>query len=243
MAPPLLEVSALSKSFGGNRVLDALSFSVDAGGIVGVVGPNGSGKTTLFNLIGGYLRHDRGRVSLAGGRISGLPPYRIARLGIGRTFQALRVFREMTVDENLLFPAVVKAIPDPHARAHELLEFVGLLAHRDALAGHLSVGQQRLLEFAMVLMARPRLIMLDEPIAGVNPVIVERLAEMIHALRQDGLTFLIVEHNVRFVNALCDRVVVLDHGCKIAEGTPLELRSNAAVIEAYLGKGLNAARG
>jgi ABC-type branched-subunit amino acid transport system ATPase component len=199
MAPPLLEVSALSKSFGGTRVLEALSFSVDAGGIVGVVGPNGSGKTTLFNLIGGYLRHDRGRVSLAGGRISGLPPYRIARLGIGRTFQALRA-SAMTRTKTAV-PCVVKAILTCTARARAA--GVRRPAGPSRCAGGALSGQQRLPEFAMALMARLRLIMLDEPIAGVNLVIVERLAEMI-TLAPGRPDCFIVEHNVRFVNALCD---------------------------------------
>jgi ABC-type branched-subunit amino acid transport system ATPase component len=238
----LLDVASLTKKFGGNCALDTVAFAVEPGTVVGVVGPNGSGKSTLFGVICGHLRPNAGHVKFKGKSIVGLPPHRIARQGIGRTFQALRVFREMTVLENMLFPGLIRKVAGLHERADKLLEFVGLLPYRQTLTGLLSHGQQRLLEFATVLMAEPTLILLDEPLAGVNPVLIERMAEMIRLLRKDGTTFLVVEHNLRFVNQLCDRLVVLDHGIKIAEGRPDEIRSNTLVIEAYLGKAPRATR-
>lgn len=240
---PLLRALGLSKTFGGIRAVETVSLELHSGTAVGIVGPNGSGKSTLFNLICGNLRPDAGEVHFLGRRIDGLPVFRVAQRGIGRTFQTLRVFRSMSVMENLLFPAVVRKVSGARARAEDLLEFVGLVSSQTKLAGELSFGQQRLLEFAVALMAQPKLLILDEPIAGVNPVVIEKLAGMITQLRQSDLSFLIVEHNIRFVNGVCDRVIVLDHGCQVAEGTPDQVRSNADVIEAYLGKGLDAARG
>lgn len=243
MRETLLEVTQLTKFFDGIQALNGVSFSLEKGCILGIVGPNGSGKTTLFNTIGGYLRPTRGGVKFAGEQIDSLAPYKVARAGIGRTFQTVRVYHDMTLMENMFVSSIVHQIPDRERRALELLHFVGLHQFRNRRASALSYGQQRLLEFATRLMTDPKLMMLDEPIAGVNPVLIERLADLIRTMRERGVTFLLVEHNIRFVTMLCDRVLVLDHGIKIAEGRPSDIQANAMVIEAYLGKGIDASRG
>ena len=229
---PILEIQDVRKSFGGVHALAGCGFSVGEGEIVGLIGPNGSGKTTLFNTIVGYLPLDGGRILYRGENVTGLPPYQIARKGIGRTFQVTRIFPKMTLMENVTLPTRNAAAGD---RAHELLEFVGLADLRDEYASDLSFGQQRLLSIIQVLMLDPGLILLDEPAAGVNPVMQKKLLELIHYLNEEGRTFLIIEHNMDVVMNNCERVVVLSMGEKIAEGSPEEVRRDEAVLTAYFG--------
>ena len=229
---PILEINDVRKSFGGVHALAGCGFAVGEGEIVGLIGPNGSGKTTLFNTIVGYLPLDGGRILYRGEDVTGLPPYQIARKGIGRTFQVTRIFPKMTLLENVTLPTGNAAAND---RAHELLEFVGLAELSDEYASDLSFGQQRLLSIIQVLMLDPGLILLDEPAAGVSPVMQKKLLELIHYLNEDGRTFLIIEHNMDVVMNNCERVVVLSMGEKIAEGTPDEVRRDEAVLTAYFG--------
>jgi len=240
----LLTAQGICKAFGGIRALDTCSISVEEGSITGLIGPNGSGKTTMFNVITGYERSDSGQVMFQGQNITNASPAKIFRLGIGRTFQLTRIFPRMTVMENM-HVAVQRndlkgllsrwSMSHEQQRALELLDFVGLAKLKDDLAGTLSFGQKKLLEFACILIAEPKVILLDEPAGGVNPTMVNYLAERIRTLNQRGITFLVVEHNMEFVMSLCSKVMVMHRGTRIAEGTPAEVRSNPAVLEAYLG--------
>lgn len=240
----LLEVRDLKRHFGGVKAVDGASFTVPEGSITGLIGPNGSGKTTLFNLIDDTIRAESGEIVLDGQRIDGMPSWQRAHLGLGRTFQITRLFREMTVLENVV--AVQRsfsiaqlgriAVSGAEARAaEELLEFVGMRAFRDQKARALSYGQQKLVELAQILMLDPRLILLDEPAGGINPVLIERMGEMIRELNSYGKTFLIVEHNMPFVLGLCDPIHVLARGRTMASGTAEEIQRDPAVIDAYLG--------
>ena len=235
MTRPLLEIEGLSKSFGGVAAVDRVSLALEPGRIYGLIGPNGSGKTTLFHCVTGVERRDAGRVRFNGERIDGLEPHEIARRGIGRTFQIIRVFPELTALENLLV-VTRGSLAGAEARARELLRFVKLdgLAHE--YAGNLSYGQQRLVEFVRVLMRDPSLILLDEPAAGVNRTLLNDLLEGVRRLRDDGKTILLVEHDMKVVMGLCETVFVLDHGEKIAEGPPGVIRADERVIEAYFGR-------
>jgi branched-chain amino acid transport system permease protein len=244
VGPPLLEVRELEKRFGGLRAVNGCSFAVPEGSITALIGPNGSGKTTVFNLIGGTMRPDAGEVWFAGERIDGLRSWRRAYRGIGRTFQITRLFREMTVLENVVAPLRefrfgqlnAGAVSGPEAeRAEELLDFVGMRAFRDQQAAALSYGQQKLVELAQILMLDPRLIMLDEPAGGINPTLIERMGDMIRELNAQGKTFLIVEHNMPFVLGLCDPVLVLASGACICQGTPAHIQKDPRVLDAYLG--------
>ncbi len=235
-APPKLAVRDLRRAFGGIKAVDRCSFEVEAGTVVGLIGPNGSGKSTLFNLITSLLRPDGGAVFHEGERIDGLPTHRIARRGIARTFQTVKVFRDLPVRENLAIAAMGRGRTGWQAAGEAWLERMGLTRLAAAPAGSLSIGQQRLLELVMNLVVEPDLLLLDEPLAGVHPVIRNQIADTIRALRAEGRTFLIVEHNMPFVMALCDKVVVMDHGEKIAEGPPAAIRSDERVLAALLGR-------
>lgn len=241
---PLLEVRDLKRHFGGVKAVDGASFVVPEGSITGLIGPNGSGKTTIFNLIDDTIRADSGEILLAGQRIDGMPSWKRAHQGLGRTFQITRLFGEMTVLENVV--AAQRSFSLRHlgriafsgaeARAaEELLEYVGMRAFRDQKAHALSFGQQKLVELAQILMLDPKLIMLDEPAGGINPVLIERMGEMVRELNSYGKTFLIVEHNMPFVLGLCGPVHVLARGRTIVSGTPEQIQADPAVIDAYLG--------
>jgi len=239
-----LEVHGASVAFGGIQALDACSLAVEEGSITGLIGPNGSGKTTLFNVMTGYLRPDAGTVTFKGADITHAAPDRIFARGIGRTFQLVRIFPRLTVMENMHIAvqrsglrSLLRRWSAPHerTRAQELLEFVGISYQSDAPAENLSYGQKKLLEFAMILIAEPQVVLLDEPAGGVNPTLAAQLTDRIRTLNTRGMTFLIVEHNMEFVMHLCDKVAVMHRGSLLTEGTPQEVRGNPAVLEAYLG--------
>jgi ABC-type branched-subunit amino acid transport system ATPase component len=224
-------VRDVKKRFGGVQALAGCNLEVKDGEIVGLIGPNGSGKTTLFNIVAGYLAPDDGDVLFRGESLVGLRPYQIARKGVARTFQVTRIFPKMTLLENLLLPSG----PSGLARARQLLDLVGLGDLSDEYANDLSFGQQRLLSIVQILMLDPSLILLDEPAAGVNPVMQNKIVDLIHHLNGKGKAFLIVEHNMDIVMNNCDRVVVLNMGDTIAEGAPDQVRQNDAVLAAYFG--------
>lgn len=239
----LLEAEGLTKRFDGVVAVDECTFAVPEGSITALVGPNGSGKTTLFNLLTGYVRPDTGAIRFDGRPVARPDPTDLYRRGLTRTFQQARIFPQLTLVENMAaavrrpwWGALGRGIrAEERARALELLDEFRLLAHADELAERLSYGQKKLLEFATVLVGRPRLVLLDEPTAGVNPVLVDEIEERIRDLNARGITFLVVEHNMNLVMRLCDPVIVLDHGTKLAEGPPDDVRSDARVLEAYLG--------
>lgn len=240
----LLEVRLVSKAFGGIQALQDCSLSVEKGTITGLIGPNGSGKTTLFNTITAHERANVGEILFDGRPITKLSPAEIFGLGIGRTFQLTRIFPRLSVLENMhiALPRSLRGLlrhwGDDSEQAHALtlLDTVGLTHLRDEPAGTLSYGQKKLLEFALLLVARPRMILLDEPAGGVNPTMINELASIIRRLNQeDQITFLVVEHNMEFVMTLCNTVNVMHRGAIIAAGPPTQVRENAAVLEAYLG--------
>ncbi len=240
----LLTVQNVSKAFGGIQALNTCSLSVEEGSITGLIGPNGSGKTTLFNVITGYEKVDSGTIQFSSQTITNIRPDKVFRLGIGRTFQLTRIFPRLTVMENMHVAAQRQGIKDLLSRwsstheqkhAQELLDFVGLTRLKDMPAANLSYGQKKLLEFAFVLISEPKVILLDEPAGGINPTLINQLAERIRTLNKQGVTFLVVEHNMEFVMGLCEKITVMHRGTTIAKGTPQEVRSNPAVLEAYLG--------
>jgi len=253
MSANLLSIRQLSKHFGGLNVLHDVSFEVPAGSIYGLIGPNGAGKTTVFNLITGLLQPNSGSIDFQGESLIGVPSHRITHRGIARTFQNIRIFKEMDLLENVMVglhdhldygglalffntPAYRAAEEKARARALELLTWVGLDHKAELLAENLSYGDQRKLEFARALATEPKLLLLDEPVAGMNPSEKTILMEEIRNIRNRGYGVFMIEHDMRFVMGLCDRIAVLNFGRIIAEGSPDEIRNNPEVIEAYLGK-------
>ena len=249
----MLKLTNVSKRFGGLSVLQDVSFEVPEGQVFGLIGPNGAGKTTVFNLITGLLAPSGGAIKFAGESLVGVKPHRITRLGLGRTFQNIRVFKEMTLIENVVVGMHAQldygvadwlfSLPSFRARehrardrAHELLGWVGLDAKAHDIADNLSYGDQRKLELARALATQPKLLLLDEPVAGMNSG--EKLALMgvITEIAKRGFTIFMIEHDMRFVMGLCQRIAVLNFGKIIAEGTPQQIKNNPAVIEAYLGR-------
>ncbi len=248
----MLEVRELEKHFGGLRAVDGVSLSVERGSIVGLIGPNGAGKTTLFNLVTGHLKPSGGDVFFKGCRITGMAPHRIVRLGVVRTFQATVLYGEATVLENVMRGGAIRVgggllrglLQTPSAvererrlrrRAEEILEFMELAGARDELAKNLPYGHQRALGVAIGLASEPELLMLDEPVAGMNPHETAEMARLIRRVNETGTTLVLVEHDMSFVMQLCRKVVVVNYGRKIAEGPPAAVRNDAAVVAAYLG--------
>ena len=246
----LLEVRDLSRHFGGLAAVNNLSFAVDEGAIHGLIGPNGAGKTTTFNVISGFYKPTAGEVVFGGHRISGLCPSRIAARGVVRTFQATTLFQELTVFENVLVGCHMDSRVGPisallgsnrrieretEARAQEILEFMGLGELRDDETVNLPHGHQRALGIAVALAAQPKLILLDEPFTGMNPEETRRMMALVERVRNQGVTILLVEHDMQAVMGLCEQITVLSFGELLAEGTPDEIRADPAVIEAYLG--------
>jgi neutral amino acid transport system ATP-binding protein len=241
----LLQTQALSKSFGGIKAVNDCSFEVEEGSISALIGPNGAGKTTVFNLISGLLKPDSGSISFDGKRIDGKQPHQITRRGISRTFQISRDLQEMTLLENLIVQSPTTGFADlfqgsmlDHERDHamELLDFVGITHLADEKSKNLSYGQKKLMEFAATLMTEPRLIMLDEPAGGVNPALLEDIIERIQVLNKQGITFLIVEHNMDVVMNLCDPVIVMAYGTVLTKGAPQNIQNDEEVLKAYLGE-------
>ena len=240
----LLEINNLTKSFGGLMAVHNCTFSVEEGSITALIGPNGAGKTTVFNLISGILPIDSGRLIFNGERIEALPPHKITRKGLSRTFQISRDLMEMSVIENLIVHSPTQGLLDllkgsilkqELDQAMDLLDFVGITHLAHAKAKSLSYGQKKLMEFAATLMTEPRMILLDEPAGGINPALLENIMNKIIEVNKRGVTFLIVEHNMDVVMNLCDPVIVMAYGEVLAQGTPDAVQNNPQVLEAYLG--------
>ena len=233
----LLDVRNVSKKFGGLVANEDVSFSVGKAQVVGLIGPNGAGKTTLFNCIAGYFSPTAGTITLAGRDLTGRPPEWCARAGVGRTFQIARTFTSMTACENVMTAAMLSTRRIPAARSEALkwLAFVGLQRHADRPAGSMTISEQRRLAVARALATQPLLLLMDEVMAGLNPSEVNEAVDVVLKIRDAGVACLIVEHVLEGIMPIADKIVVLDRGSKIAEGTPQEVSRNAAVIHAYLG--------
>ncbi len=250
---PILQIHNLTKRFFGVTACDRVDLSIHAGELICLIGPNGSGKTTLFNCVTGFLPHEEGKILFKGLDITHFAPHRVALSGLTRTFQIVRVFPKLTVLENLLLAvqqhqeenfwrrffrtaSVRQHEARARKRAEELLEFVGLTRLEHEPAENLSYGQRKLLSFIFALMPNPDLVLLDEPAAAVNPTMINKMKEYIKALNRQGKTIFLIEHNMEVVMDLAERIIVLDHGQKIAEGPPAEIRRSEQVIEAYFGR-------
>lgn len=252
----ILEVRELTKHFGGIRAIEDVSFKINGGDIVSVIGPNGAGKTTLFNCLTGITKPTKGHIYFMDNEISRLPSHRVAELGIARTFQNIRLFSEMTVIENVMvsqharikygfLSAVLQGINFRkkeqliREKAFEYLELVGLENYANDMASSLSYGSQRRLEIARALATEAKIILLDEPTAGMNPIETSEIMSLIKKIQELGKTIILIEHDMRLVMGISDRVIVLDHGVKIAEGLPDNVKNDPLVIEAYLGRELH----
>jgi len=232
---PILRIDDVVKKFGEVMALDHCSFDIQAGTITGLIGPNGAGKTTLFNLITGVLQPDQGHVYLSGEEITGKRPYEIARRGVGRTYQIIRIFPKMTLLENLMVVGKGKE-RRMMERATDLLRLVRLEEKKNDYASDLSFGQQKLLSLAQVLMLDPQLILLDEPAAGINPTLQNELMALIHRLNEDGKTFIIVEHDMNVIMNHCQNAIALNYGQKIAEGSCSVIQRDERLLEHYFGR-------
>jgi branched-chain amino acid transport system ATP-binding protein len=233
----LLEIREVSKRFGGLAALTGVSYSVNKGEILGLIGPNGAGKTTLFNVVNGFYPPSKGEVLFRGERISHLQPYQICKFGIGRTFQVVRPLQRMTVLDNVIASAFLRAKNKEEAKemALEALRFTGLYEDKDLISKGLPLGKRKKLEITRALATKPEMLLLDESFAGLNPSEQNELIDIIRQIRAKGITIMIIEHHMKVIMSLSDRVVVLNYGQKIAEGTPKEIGTNPLVIEAYLG--------
>ncbi|WP_422031562.1 ABC transporter ATP-binding protein [Roseovarius sp.] len=251
-SPPLLDVTGLTKAFAGVTAVDHVSFDVRPGSIVGLIGPNGSGKSTTIDCLTGFTRPDSGLARFDGRDVTGWRPEHLAAAGMVRTFQNVRIYEGMSVTDNLVVAArslrrftwAAQVLKLPRVTRHEAelrdealshLRLVGIEKYAEAPAGILSYGQRKLVAFAMCLMGRPRLIILDEPLAGVNPTVIRRISDLIDRLNAEGQTFLLIEHNVDFIMRHCDKVIVLEQGRLLTEGAPAVIRNDPRVLEAYLG--------
>ena len=234
----LLQIREVSKRFGGLAALTDVSYSVNQGEIVGLIGPNGAGKTTLFNVVNGFYPPTKGEVLFKGEKISHLKPHQICELGIGRTFQVVKPLRRMTALDNVITSAFLRAKDKAEAEdiAFEALRFTGLYEDRNVLSRGLPLGNRKKLEIARALATQPELLLLDESFAGLNPSEQNELIDIIRKVKGKGITIMVIEHHMKVIMSLSDRVVVLNYGEKIAEGTPKEIGSNSLVIEAYLGE-------
>jgi len=235
----VLQVSGVTKCFGGLRALKDVSFDLPEGQILGVIGPNGAGKTTLFNVINGIYPPEEGRVTFLGRDVTGAKPYRLARMGLARTHQIVRPLNELTVRENVMVGSCFGRERQPLSKAahtaNEVMEFVGLASRAGQLAGSLNVAEKKRLELARALASRPYLLLFDEVLAGLNPAEIDTMLDIVRSIRQQGVTLIMIEHVMRAIMNVSDRLIVLDYGQQIAEGTPQEVSQNEKVVEAYLG--------
>ena len=235
----ILELSGVSRRFGGLDALAEVNLSVQPGEIVGLIGPNGAGKTTLVNVVTGVYKPSSGSIHFNGSKIDGLKPYQISRIGVARTFQVVQPFPEMSVLENVMAPAIyaegLKNIEEAREKALEKIEFVGLGAEVQTMAFQLTLASRKRLELAKSLAMNPRILLLDEVNAGLNPAEIDKALELIRTIAASGVTIIIIEHLMKVVMSLCNRIVVLHHGALIAEGTPKEITTDPRVVQAYLG--------